>query len=776
MVGARGGLRRCVEGIQICWMGDGVMRRGISVMAAVLVAFAAISAQHRPRPAPLEPQGTAHIPIGIADSLDTLKTFVEPEGCFSPGVGTYGVYFWVHDGNRLHAPAAQGMTLEHGLHERGYLIPWSLWSNGIMSVRSELCQVERDSPAGKVQVVAARVVVANTLDKVQSLSLYAAVRPIGPTGGNINHIAVHRARGVLLVEGRPALVADQQPSAAGVSARDEVGELAVGGKVPEAQEATGGRDGSGCLRFDLAVPPGETRAVSFICPVLPGRRAVGHQWDAKNPWAQLDDAALNPAEGGLLQPDPGVDYYRSLKTDDLFTAAEAYWKDLAGRARIDVPDERWGQAFAAITGHLAMCMNEGAPDVAVLNYNVFNRDGVYAASMFQKAGRTDLAERAIDYFLKRPFNGRVYPEADNPGQVLWIMGEHWRFTRDKAWLKRVYPSLRKLSGMVHYYRMTNGPHWVAINGIAFGDDVPKEQRRELKPGSCDGYHPEYTEAFDVAGMRYAAELAAAAGERGDAAEWGHLAEELFWKYDARFGRRLARDYGSYCLLWPCRVYLFETGKGMEVFRGVGPQKPASWRYFPLAMAHQGLLAGNRAAGHGTLEEHLKHEQMNGWYAFDEGGPSGAGTWRHASSGALRTNWPVFKHGSDAPDGASVAMPHGWAVAELALLLRDCLVHEDEQRLVLMGGVPEAWFTAARGMTLEGLPTHFGKLSLRYALVDGGATLEITGDAAPGRGFVLKLPASLKASVAANGRETPRNHKGEVVLPPGTKRVDVRFGQ
>lgn len=34
----------------------------------------------------LDPLGKVHIPIGIANSLDTLKTFVEAEGNFSPGV------------------------------------------------------------------------------------------------------------------------------------------------------------------------------------------------------------------------------------------------------------------------------------------------------------------------------------------------------------------------------------------------------------------------------------------------------------------------------------------------------------------------------------------------------------------------------------------------------------------------------------------------------------------------------------------------------------------
>ena len=46
---------------------------------------------------PLDPRGQIHVPIGIPNTLDTLKTFVEAEGNFSPGFGTYGIYFWLYD-------------------------------------------------------------------------------------------------------------------------------------------------------------------------------------------------------------------------------------------------------------------------------------------------------------------------------------------------------------------------------------------------------------------------------------------------------------------------------------------------------------------------------------------------------------------------------------------------------------------------------------------------------------------------------------------------------
>ena len=103
-----------------------------------------------------------------------------------------------------------------------------------------------------------------------------------------------------------------------------------------------------------------------------------------------------------------------------------------------------------------MNMNEGAPDVAVINFNVYNRDGMYMANVFQKSGHFDLAAKAIEYMIQHPFSGRSYPEADNPGQILWIIGEQWKFTHDKEWLQKIYPSVTRLVNLIEYLRTTPG--------------------------------------------------------------------------------------------------------------------------------------------------------------------------------------------------------------------------------------------------------------------------------------------------------------------------------
>ena len=105
---------------------------------------------------------------------------------------------------------------------------------------------------------------------------------------------------------------------------------------------------SGGLRFDFVLAPGEERTLKFKFPVLPGRRAVGHKWDGVSTWAQFDLNKPNPATGGILQPDPGVDFYHQLKTDDFFAQALNYWQNFVGQVKLDSAGSAMG---GSLLGH-----------------------------------------------------------------------------------------------------------------------------------------------------------------------------------------------------------------------------------------------------------------------------------------------------------------------------------------------------------------------------------------------------------------------------------------
>jgi hypothetical protein len=535
------------------------------------------------------------------------------------------------------------------------------------------------------QVVACRIEMENTGKKKVTDRFYVIIRPEGPAGYSINKL--EKKGSTLLVNGHTGIIFSEIPGKLGVSEFDNASSIAgAGGEFLPVKAVSKAGNCSALAVFEVSLNPGKTKILEFICPVLAGRRVKGHDWDGASKGAQFDLTPPDPKKG-ILQPDYGKKVYGKLSADDIFCGAEKLWEDISGRFCVDLPDKRWNEALKAILCHSAMNMNEGAPDVSVVNYNVFNRDGVYTANIFQKSGNFPLAEKAIDYFLRKPFNGRTDVEADNPGQVLWIAGQHWLYKQDPIWLSERIE-----------------PHYVKAGSLKYGKSLPSNKKGErpaerkqiLRPGSCDGFHPEYTEAFDIAGLKSAELLLLAAGHIKEARECSKLSSLLLKKYDLKFGKQLAKGYGSYSVLWPCALYTYSEGKAYKTFRGIEGQKPAGWRYFPLATAHQGLLAGNRAAGYKTIEEHLAHPQMKGWYVFDEGGGSGCGGWNY-----YRTKWDT-----------SIAMPHGWAIAELWLLIRDSLVYEDGNKLVLFSGIDPKWFR--RELKINNFPTRFGNLTASWS--------------------------------------------------------------
>jgi hypothetical protein len=714
-----------------CLGGTRRWSRWMFVSLAVLLALNNVprfaEACRLPIPGPV---GPVHAVIGSPNALDDTKSFVEPDGSYSPGIGSFGVGFTVRDSEPPGATLAFE-TVEYGL-TGGLLIPWVKRRSGDLELQIRIAQAHAPYAEGAAQVVGAEAVLLNHGQKLRALELVVRVTGQGPAGGTLRQLAALDETDGLSVNGHAALVT--KPAATRI-------------------RIAGGREPEGELIFAADLGPGASKRVALVAPVLPGRRVPGHRWQIKDKDSDtyVDVAPLD-VDGGEVQPDVGAAALRAIEVVDVLRAAREDFTRLSSELHLVLPDARWSDALRATLAHLALAVNEGAPDVAVVNYNVYTRDAAYIVNVFQKAGQLALAQAGTDYLLRSPFSGRPYVESDAPGQVLWLVEQQWRFARDRGWLERVIPEVDNLAALIRAYRTSPGPHFVSRTGARFGADLADGERQELVPGRCDGQHPEYTFAFDIAGLRAAANLSAATGRPG-AQEIREVAAGLLADYGQRFGNRLAKAYGRYAVLWPCRLYPLGAPEA-SVFRAIAPSIPQGWHYFTLAATHQALLAGNREAATGTLANYLAHPHVRSWFLLDEGGPSAVGGW-----GRVNSRWP-----------GNVAMPHGWSLAELWLLMRDSLLFEDGHRLVLLAGVPEDWLLGGAPIRVE-LPTEFGPAGYSYRYHDGVGKLTLLGHHPPG-GYLLRLPADFSAQDQA-GRSLATGEGGAFVIPPDRESVWVR---
>jgi hypothetical protein len=117
--------------------------------------------------------------------------------------------------------------------------------------------------------------------------------------------------------------------------------------------------------------------------------------------------------------------------------------------------------------------------------------------------------------------------------------------------------------------------------------------------------------------------------------------------------------------------------------------------------------------------------------------------------------------------------HGWAAAEWLLLLRELLLFEEGDRLVLLAGLPAAWLERAGAVEAPAAPTVWGPLTLRASWSsDGTLMLTVTGAPGPPGGYEVCLPRPVRAATLDGA---PLSAGPYLRLPPGDHTLAVRLG-
>ena len=115
------------------------------------------------------------------------------------------------------------------------------------------------------------------------------------------------------------------------------------------------------------------------------------------------------------------------------------------------------------------------------------------------------------------------------------------------------------------------------------------------------------------------------------------------------------------------------------------------------------------------------------------------------------------------------MPHNWASAEFIQLVRNLLVMERGDDLELLFGLPPEWAQPGTRNFVEKTPTRFGAVTVDCRIDSSGTgTVSVKLDPAwesrPAN-IRLKLPPGTKKnSVTLNGKPTPLDRAGGLVLP------------
>jgi hypothetical protein len=659
--------------------------------------------------------------------------------------------------------------------EKNYLpIPSVTWRH------SDLMLTTTALVAGTAQAdsrLFARYEVRNHGRSPMRVMLFLAVRPfqVNPPWQSIFRPAgwsrterVGLVEGNLCVDGRTIVPLDR-PDAFGASAfaAGEITEHLQRGAVPATTEAFDAQGfASGALAYAIELQPGEARAVHLLTP--------------------LGAATVLPASH---QPAAAVARLYASAHD----ATRAMWEAMLDRVEIRLPASAQ-PVIDTIKSNLAyIFINQDGPRIQPGSRNYqrsWIRDGSLTSTALLQLGLNDEVKAFADWYARFQFpNGKVpcvvdelgadpTDEHDSHGQLIYLIMQVYRFTRDEAWLRGHWDTVRRTVGFIKELRASR-------QTPEFRDGPPaKRVFYGLVPESIshEGYsaqpmHSYWDNFFVLRGLKDAVEMARVLSEKeaeaAFAAERDDCACDLYASIELAM-KNTGADFIPGCAElgdFDATSTTIALTPVEEIGRLPGSALQRTFdRYFERFEARRdGRMEWldftpyeNRVIGTFVQLGHKDRAHAALDYFMAQRRPA---AWNHWAEVVFRDPRLPRMIGD---------MPHTWCGSDFMRSVRMMFVHEREsdQTLVVAPGLSDAWVMDPAGIEVVSLPTYYGNLSYTVkstrdpaGAVESVAVAIADGLRMPPGGFVLASPLSRPIrAVSGDGCLTDKNEIRIDTLP------------
>lgn len=428
--------------------------------------------------------------------------------------------------------------------------------------------------------------------------------------------------------------------------------------------------------------------------------------------------------------------------------------------RLNVPDKQIQFLFDAAVRTLVLHSPRDVFPGPYTYKRFWFRDAAYLIDALLACGLLERAERALDQFAHRQTTGGYFRsqdgEWDSNGEAIWIYGRYCQMTGrrpKKEWLRAIQVGAR----WIERKREPSGL------GKKHDGLLPAGFSAEHL-GPNDYYY--WDDFWGVAGLRTAARLFQAEGKTGLAEEFGRQADDFMRAIEATIAttrsfanrgsipaspyRRMdAGAIGSIVVDYPLKLWAPGDSRVMATAEYLRTHCFVKGAFFQ-DMIHSGLNA--------YLTLHLAQVYLRG------GEPDRALELlqRIADVASPTGQWPEAIHprteGGCMGDGQ-----HAWAAADWVLAVRNFFVREEEEEIILLSGVPEAWLrNEGDTVSLGPTPTTSGPLTVVARREGAGVRVGWQGNERGDGGRVrVALPGFESVVVSRK--------KGEVWIYRGSKR-------
>ncbi|PYQ37174.1 MAG: hypothetical protein DMF55_02035 [Acidobacteria bacterium] len=662
-----------------------------------------------------------------------------------------------------------GFSLEPFLWSGGKLRGWSdaeeshALANGDLPIPSvtrrypgglelEVTAFADGPPAGST--LRARYRIRNTGASPLTGKLFLAVRPIQVNppsqflslpGGFSPIRTVEREGDVLRVDGNHSVVVLDPPDGFGASAfgGGEISSWLAEGKLPPAASAAD-PDGfaSAAFAWGFQLPAGGSRDVVVAVP--------------------LAEAPVEPREwgGGF---------------DRRLAEAVRGWEEELGGVVLDLPGPAAAFARTVQSNVGWILVNRDGPAIQPGSRSYSRswiRDGALTSAALLRLGHGSVARDFLRWFAPFQFeDGKVpccvdrrgadpVPENDSHGELLYLAGEYYRFTGDRATIEAVWPHLARAAAYIDALRAKRRtPEYATPGKRIFYGLLPESISHEGY--SAHPVHSYWDDFWGIRGLSDAAELARALGRDADARRFTTSRDEMRAEVHASIRQVIASRGIDFVPGSAELADLDATSTTIALSPGEeGKRLPPRELARTFERYWESFLA--RRAGTNSQEAYTPYEWRTvgafvrlGWrerakeladFLFADRRPAAWNQWAEVV-------WRDPRAAKFIGD-----MPHGWVGSDYIRSLLDFFAYDrgEDGALVLGAGVPADWVRAPGGVSVRGLRTRWGRLDLSIREGSEGLRVSIAGGLRiPPGGFALRPPlAGVPRRVTVDGKRVP----------------------
>lgn len=606
-----------------------------------------------------------------------------------------------------------------------------------------------------------RYLVTNTSDQPQDGVLFLALRPfqvnppwqfLGAPGGVSRIHQIEFEDSLVTVNGKKTISTIPRADRHYAATFDE------GGAVSAIRDGTGeGRDSlsddkglaAGVLYFPFDLPAGAQQSVLLVAPFR-----------------------QSPMTGQSLA-----------NFEELLRTTAAHWQAKLGDVEIRLPpnQEQFARTLQTTLAYILINRDGLGIQPGSRSYErSWIRDGSLTSTALLRLGQFEVVREFLRWYAPFQFDsGKVpccvdqrgadsVPEHDSHGQLIYAIAEYHRFTHDDKLLHELWPHVQ---AAVEYIRELRQQRMTEVyqspEKRAFYGLVPESISHEGY--SAKPMHSYWDDFFVMLGLKDAVYVAQQLGKEEIAKEYSQLRDQFRHDLAASIGATIKNheiDYLPGCvelgdfdatsstiIVSPCdevatvpRAVLkntFDKYWSEFIARRNGTR---DWEaYTPYEWRVVGTLVrlGHKQRAQEALNFFFQHQRPLEW-----------------------NHWAEVVY-ADRDDPRFIGdMPHTWVGSDFIRSLLDMFAfdRESDQSLVIGAGIPEEWLSAPQGVSIRGLHTHCGELSIQWSGTDRGARVSITGRVlVPSGGIHVYSPLSDACSSAVLDGEEAELLDGDQVI-------------